>query len=560
MAIYAYLFEARGIQRFLFSTGKLKDMIAGSDLIDYICTDGGYVDQVLHALNLTDQVKAPRKAGGVFYLVFNQNEQAQRFQAAWRLLATQWFPTVETVDALTEATTVKDAIAQGIKKLAEARNTLKIDLPNASPITERSPRTGLATVKRVHTASGRQESIDLATAAMRQFKRPQGSQKLEDRFLVKTDISWPNNFESDAAENKKFPLGKRSLIGLVHADGNGLGVILRILNSACADAEDEIYIDLYQTFSKAVTDATISATQQASEIVLLQHTDKNVMPARPLVLGGDDVSVIIRADLAIPFTQQFLIAFKETSKNEINGLKQKFKDYGLAEHAKKLPDCLTACAGIVFMKASQPFYSAYNLAEGLCKQAKNYSRQHKSASENQKVEIIPSSLAFFKVNDSLLDDIDAMYAQTQIAIHGQAHYELCTSAYLVNEQHKQLENLEQLLALDQLLQHSSLNNNPLREIATLIHANVNQAKQAYKRWNYVSERNLAQLSKAEQKQVSELEHFKYLLTELIGPLEVDLPFHKKDDGKKYHSVLGDLLALATISEEAQQKKTEGVAS
>lgn len=560
MAIYAYLFEARGIQRFLFSTGKLKDMIAGSDLIDYICTDGGYVDQVLHALNLTDQVKAPRKAGGVFYLIFNHKKQAQRFQAAWRLLATQWFPTVETVDALTEANSVKEAIAKGIKKLAEARNTLKIELPNASPITERSPRTGLAAVKRVHTALGRQESVDLATATVRQFKRPQGSQKLEDRFSEQNDIFWPNNFESDAADNKKFPLGKRSLIGLVHADGNGLGEILRILNNACADAEDETYIDLYQTFSKAVTDATISATQQASEIVLLQHTNEKVMPARPLVLGGDDVSVIIRADLAIPFTQQFLIAFKETSKKEINSLKQKFKDYGLAEHAEKLPDCLTACAGIVFMKASQPFYSAYNLAEGLCKQAKSYSRQHKSAAENQKVELIPSSLAFFKVNDSLLDDIDAMYAQTQIAIHGQTHYELCTAAYLVNEHHKQLANLEQLLALDRLLQSSTLNNNPLREIATLIHANVDQAKQAYKRWNYVSERNLAQLSKVEQKQVSELEHFKYLLTELIGPLEPDLPFHKQDDGKKYQSVLGDLLALATISEEAQQKITQGIAS
>lgn len=557
MAVHAYLFEARGIQRFLFSTGKLKDMIAGSDLIDYICAKGGYTDQVLQALNLHDQVKAPRKAGGVFYLVFDQKYDAERFQAMWRLLATQWFPTVETVDALTEANNVREAITQGISKLAEQRNILKVELPNASPITERSPRTGLATVKRVHTPSAGQESIDLATATVRKFKRPLHSEKLEDRFLTDTHIFWPNNFESDAADNKKFPLGTRSLIGLVHADGNGLGEILRLLNSACSNAEDETYIDLYQTFSNAVTEATIQATQQASEDVLLQHTHKGIMPARPLVLGGDDVSVIIRADLAIPFTQAFLIAFKETSKAQIKILKDKFNEYKL-EGAEKLPDFLTACAGIVFMKASQPFYSAYNLAEGLCKQAKNYSRQHKSATQNQKVEIISSSLAFYKVNDSLLDDIDAMYEHTQTVVHGQDRYELCTAAYLVDENHKNLANLEQLLSLDSLLRNSSLNNNALREIATLIHSNVDQAKQIYKRWNFVSERNLSQLSKREQQQVSELEHFKYLLTQLLGALEKDLPFNKVED-KKYRSVLGDLLALATISEE-QYRKQEGIAS
>lgn len=551
MEVYTYLFEARGIQRFLFATGKLKDMIQGSELIDYICADEGYVDQVLHSLNL--QVKAPRKAGGAFYLIFNAQEDAQRFQSVWRIVAKQWFPSVECVDVLCNAGSIKEAIGQGLQQLAVARNQIQIELPNASPMTERSPRTGMAAVMREFAASGRQESIDIATASVRKFQRPDESPSLADRFLKSKEISWPNNFEDHAKEDKKFPLGKRSLVGLVHADGNGLGEILRLLNKACKDAADETYVDLYQTFSLGVTTATIDAAQQASQNILLDNMHFGVMPARPLVLGGDDLSVIVRADLAIPFTQAFLVAFKQTSKIEIEKLKVKFNQYGL-DGGTELPDYLTACAGIVFMKASQPFYSAYNLSEGLCKQAKNYSRQYSTDG------IIPSSLAFYKVNDSVLEDIDAMYAQTQIAHYADSTYHLSLPAYFVDEKIADSANLEQLLDLEKFLKNSILNDRVLREIATLIHGNVDHAKQVYMRWNQYSERQISQLSTFERKQSSDLEHFKFQLKNLIGHLELDLPFHKLND-RHYQSVLGDLLTLFTISEEVQQKnKKEVIAS
>lgn len=150
--------------------------------------------------------------------------------------------------------------------------------------------------------------------------------------------------------------------------------------------------------------------------------------------------------------------------------------------------------------------------------------------------------------------------QTQIAIHADQQYHLCLPAYLVDENNPELANIEQLLDIHQLLETSSLNDRPLREIATLIHANVDHAKQAYKRWNYFSERNIAQLSELEQKQLSELEHFKHVLAQIVGQLRTDLPFHQVNE-EQYQSILGDLLALATISEEVQQKqKVESIAS
>lgn len=562
----AYLFEARGIQRFLFATGKLKDMLEGSELIDYICADNGLLDEVLSSLNLSNKVVYPRKAGGAFYLIFDEEVQAQRFQRCWRLIMSQWLPSLEVVDVISQAEKAKDAVSNGIKKLAKERNKINVQLPSASPITERSPRTGHAVVMRDIYAKGGVESVDKATSILRNFKRPQESQSLTSRFLgdlsehdIQT-LHFPNNFESDAKEDKRFPLGKRGLVGLIHADGNGLGEILRLLNVACQNASDEVYIDLYRTFSEGVTQATITATNQATRQILLPKVnDKGVIPARPLVLGGDDLSVIVKADLAIEFAQAFLGEFKKSSQKELGKLKQKFIDYKLGESAKQLPVYLTACAGIVFMKSSQPFYQAYEVAEGLCKKAKMYSRQYKQTIEGSSTPVIPSSLAFYKILDSLIEEVDMMLESSMSVSTQQEVYHLALPAYMVDEISicdKKTPSLKQLEQLNSILCNSHINARPLRQIATLMHLNVEQAKQVYQRWLQYSKRSVDQLQKAsqaEQKEVKQINLFLEHLEQVIGPLENDLPVTKvkstDSNISKYQSVIGDLLTLMVVAEE-----------
>ncbi|MCB1657772.1 MAG: hypothetical protein KDI39_06040 [Pseudomonadales bacterium] len=529
---YAYLFEARSIQRFLFSTGKLKDMIQGSELIDYICTKDGYLDQVLNKLKL--KPKAPRRAGGTFYLVFNTLKDAQRMQALWRLAIAQWLPGLEKVDAISEGTTAREAVKKGIEKLSSNRNIIYADLPAASPLTERSPRTGLAAVKREQG-----ESIDAATCTIRQFKRLSSSEPLTTRFLKNHAVYWPNNFEQAGKESLRFPLHERQLIGLVHADGNGLGIILRQLDAACEKANDKTYLELYRFFSDGLGDATVNAARDASDKELLPHTHNNIMPARPLVLGGDDLSIIVRADLALPYTQAFLIAFEMHSQTFMHNLKAKFKEMGLSEYASQLPNKLTACAGVVFMKCSQPFHSAYDLAEGLCKRAKNTSREH-------------SSISFFKVNDSVLEDVEQMIEQTQTAVFvnkenpsdksKRTYWHLGLPAYGISSE-SNLPLLSDLYKLRDLFsspanatkEYPLLNDRPLREIATLIHVNTKQAQSAYQRWQQMCKRT----------NTDNLKKFDDTLSALLDDCIPDLPF-KKEQENSYRSILADLLGLLTI--------------
>ena len=522
MIQYAYLFEARGIQRFLFASGKLRDMLGGSELLDYLCADEGLLDQTLKSLGL--QPAIVRKAGGSFYLLFGRREDAVRLRGVWRLACSSWLPGVEQIDALSEGRSAREAMSEGLKLLRKARNRLSADLPRPGPLSERSPRTGLAAVTREHD-----ESLDAATARQRRFERPNG-QKLAQRFLDKEGYLWPINFEEDAPASERFPLGERHLVGLLHADGNGLGELLRVLTDACQDADDATYVDLYRTFSDGLSEATLAAARQAC-LVLLPHACDKVLPARPLVLGGDDLTILVRADLALPFAKAFLTAFDAHSRSVLTDLHKKFEDKGLQAQAIELPEHLTACAGLCYMKCSQPFQAGHELAEGLCKRAKIAARKVQGAGP------IPAALAMHKVQDSLLEDAETQFEQNHCVMLEKHNWQLALPVYAL----KPVEGLPALEDLERLLDvfGEGLNDRPLRELATLLHGNLGLARQAYQRW-----RELAQ-----RKHSGKLAEFDKGLHALLGPVMSDLPFSQKEPRQ---TPLADLLSLLTLQERAPQ--------
>lgn len=532
---YAYLFETRGIQRFLFASGKLRDMLGGSELLDYLCAEGGLLDQTLDALDLAPL--APRRAGGAFYLLFNHREEAVRMRDTWRLASARWLPGVEKVDALSEGPTAYAAIAAGLEQLRQARNHLSADLPRPGPLTERSPRTALAAVER-----RREESLDAATQRQRSFVRPADGQSLAQRFLNVEGFVWPVDFEESSPTDRRFPLGERRLVGLLHADGNGLGELLRTLNNACAGADDKTYVKLYRTFSDGLASATQKAACDASQQVLAPNASQQVLPARPLVLGGDDLTILVRADLALPFARAFLAAFELRSRDSMRALQQAFEQAGLSEQARQLPDYLTACAGLCFMKCSQPFQAGHDLAESLCKRAKGVSRKSRQAGAP-----MPATLAMHKVQDSLLEDADTQFVQNHCVTHEGLVWQLALPAYALVPGHElpALSDLEALLQIFRGDRDQHLNDRPLRELVTLWHENLPLARQAYGRWRELASRN----------HPAALDDFDRCLRALLGQVRNELP---SSQGETPQSPLADLLSLLTL-QTSSRLPTEGCA-
>ncbi len=90
------------------------------------------------------------------------------------------------------------------------------------------------------------------------------------------------------------------------------------------------------------------------------------MPVLPLVLGGDDLTVICAGSISLAFTEAYLTAFEEVTRA-----------------SELLGGGLTACAGVAVVKPHFPFSAAYDLAEELTKEAKKTVKRYAPRSSGQ---------------------------------------------------------------------------------------------------------------------------------------------------------------------------------
>ena len=322
-------------------------------------------------------------------------------------------------------------------------------------------------------------------------------------------------------------------MGLVHADGNGLGQVLRTLTEATREAEQKAYIRLYRIFSDGLDLATARATSKAcAEVLIPAINSHHVMPARPLVLGGDDLTVLVRADLALPFTRSFLYHFETQSRDFLSHLREDMQAQGLhAANIAQIPESLSACAGIIYMKASQPFAQSYALAEDLCNRAKQQSRAQAHGDG-----CIPSSLAFHRLQGSVFNSAEQLFQRELLAqsFSGSGTpLALGLPAYGLHSSNH-LPALGALAALAHCFGPEKLSDGRLRNLATLLHADEALARKNYARWR--------ELARKSPPTATALHHFDTALEELLGSRNDSLPTDKDCQS----SPLADLLNYLSI--------------
>jgi hypothetical protein len=538
-----YLFEARSIQKYLFEGGKLRDMVAASDQLDALCNKP--LEDIFTNLGLEENkdIWFSRRAGGSIYAILDSADKAKDLSLLWSLYVRKHFPGVEVVQVLSTADTIMAAMKDGFERLAEQRNRLSTQFPIAGPLVRRSPRTANPAVA---WSESRKEWIDEATQIKQ--KIPNRS-SLTRKFSDAPDQYWPTNLDTDSGD---FPfINNDRSIALIHADGNGLGELLRVLNTAVRHivektANEHTYIDLYQEFSKSLEKAMQQAAQIATNVLLdARKNDESMIPARPLVLGGDDLTILVRADLAIPFTQAFCLAFEEQTQQYLSPLYDTVKSKlggkdELTVEGKTLKltrlKTLTACAGVCFIKSNQPFLQAHDLAESLCKEAKKQSRQWQT--NNTELDCIPSSISFHQVAATMIEDVRSVREhEWQIPVNGQTH-ELSLGCYGFKDG---LANLATLQTMAKLFGENKLNRNGLREVASLLKDSPSKAHRRYKRWREI----------AAETSSSYLTDFDSQLASLCDLEALDaLPFDKHTR----KSPLIDLLTITALPSQSIEKE------
>lgn len=143
-------------------------------------------------------------------------------------------------------------------------------------------------------------------------------------------------------------------LALIHADGNGIGKRYQHWKAECSHSE-ELHIEAHgEQFFYSMRVAMRQAVVQAINQTFNKPGSAGQQLYQPLMLGGDDLVMVCRADLALTFCRQLCLDIQ----------------------CIKLSDGkpLTLGIGVAIAQSSYPFYRLHELAEELVSSAKRLAR------------------------------------------------------------------------------------------------------------------------------------------------------------------------------------------
>ncbi|ROO60910.1 hypothetical protein EDC02_2829 [Micromonospora sp. Llam0] len=158
---------------------------------------------------------------------------------------------------------------------------------------------------------------------------------------------------------------------VVHADGNGVGGLFRGFIDHVTAVAGTGPVDLathlrYQRLVSAELEtATWDAVRDAVAALRDQRAGEELTGRLlPIVVGGDDVTLICDAALAVPFVRAFAEGFARhtAAQPRLSAIARQATGHG----------GLTASAGVAVVKPHHPFGAAYELAEALTVSAKRF--------------------------------------------------------------------------------------------------------------------------------------------------------------------------------------------
>lgn len=369
---YIYGASIQGIQSFIFQTNELKDIVGGSELVENICTSL-FEDEYLQT------GEALVTAAGNIKCIYNSLSECQKTVLEFPKAVMCKAPGITISQAVVQVND-EDLIPHFKQHMDTLENKLHIQRNKpAKSMTigfmgvKRSRKTGLPA-----TSNEGEDYIDEGTQQKRKLSEGgEATRKLCEKSFDQKDLSIKN-----IALNIQDLTDKNDWIAIIHADGNGLGQVV----AKMGDTQEKL-----SDFSKKLDGATQQAARTAFKKV---YTDADyiqkscIYPFRPVVLGGDDMTMICKASLALDYTKLYLEEFENATKQKLG-----------AENG------LTACAGIAFIKSSYPFHYGYDLAEELCSQAKKVS---KNSLIQKEAKCAPSSIMFYKVQGSFIESYEDM--------------------------------------------------------------------------------------------------------------------------------------------------------
>jgi hypothetical protein len=396
-AMHFVLIETSGNQKYIFATNKLRENFGASELTHLSGTQ--WVLEAVHSVGgpalwnqdgaqlrknlLNPKLNSPIEAGasvevivatsGKALLLVRNEEDARRIVRRVTRKALREGPGLDICGVIEPFDWNQNTLGNVNQRVHQQFEAVHSSLQGPQmrflrlPVVEECATSGLpANVQRPFQEPEEPQPLSLISA----FKGNAGEKAFERiEALLKREghsIHLPRNLDE---LEKKFE--SLSWLAVVHADGNGLGeIFLRFQEhiSAQSPKENRRYVEKLRRFSLALDICTEQAFLKAIDTLAGDIGD--LVPLVPLVLGGDDLTVICDGQQAIGFTHAFLKAFEEQSArlDILDGIIPEISKVAFeASH-------LSACAGVAIVKHHFPFSVAYELSEDLMQSAKQVKR------------------------------------------------------------------------------------------------------------------------------------------------------------------------------------------
>lgn len=379
-----------GIQEYVFASNRLRDVLAASWMVDHVMRRER--DSILQ-WGITDE-HVLLAGGGNAIVEFNSIGDAK----TWTTHYTRWLQKVAPgLEVVVAHRSYDDGwLAWGLKALAVDLARAKLERRPSAPQLGLSVTAACSVTGLPATSLDRHDGAPISRR-VETLRQPGAQKSATERW----NEYLPEELPHAKGWNTDFPLetdlmgrthGETSLLGIVHVDGNGVGEAIKGWLDRCFDQEtgDEQVRAEYREWSRGVEElgehilhslvgrvrSCVSeeenergekqcvvrgtpydlrfALREASED---HSTRKILLPLRPILLGGDDLTFVCDGRIALDLA---VTALREFEANPIPHLGQDGSAMSL-----------TGSAGVAFVKAHAPFYRGYDLAESLCASAKH---------------------------------------------------------------------------------------------------------------------------------------------------------------------------------------------
>ena len=268
------------------------------------------------------------------------------------------------------------------------------------------------------------ESISSAAYAKLEASRDASKEALSvlGRYILKGKYTLTDN------TNKISQLKEREYVAVVHIDGNKMGerfkkcnnlAEARKLSKSVKEAAEKAFRTMTEALVEKMENGAISKENGFEEIFFGENEKERILPLRPIIIGGDDITFICDGALGVWLAETFI------------------KNYSNQKVSDNKP--LSACGGVIIVKTKYPFYKAYIMAKELTENAKNKSR----------VDQDSSYLDFFASpkgwNGNLEEFLNSRLKSANNCCLHFGPYKVCTESNYTNYEENLIDNLKYIV-------------------------------------------------------------------------------------------------------------------